>query len=176
MISIQHAKEYCRDFTKIENYEKAIADSTKWDCHHRLETHKYKDRSRKRWIEREENIPAKMLITFGVYYDRPAEELIFLSHSDHRSLHIKGKHISEDHKRKISEAQKGKPSHVKGYHWSEEQRKRASEAHKGQSAWNKGKKVGCWYNNGTISVLRQECPEGFVPGRIYKRKKSSTSQ
>lgn len=26
MISIRHTKEYCKDYTKIENYEKAVND------------------------------------------------------------------------------------------------------------------------------------------------------
>ena len=42
----------------------------------------------------------------------------------------KGKHISEEHKRKISEYLKGKPSRTKGKHFSEESKKKMSEAHK----------------------------------------------
>ena len=38
MISESQAKKYCKDYVKIENYEKAIKDSFKWECHHRLET------------------------------------------------------------------------------------------------------------------------------------------
>lgn len=63
-----------------------------------------------------------------------------------------------------------------------------SKAHKGQNmgnTWNKGKKNPKaseynrahgikppsqkgkkWYNNGIISVMSDNCPEGFVPGRI----------
>lgn len=64
-----------------------------------------------------------------------------------------------------------------------------SKAHKGQgkghTPWNKGKKNPKaseynrahgvkppsqkgkkWYNNGTISIMNNSCPEGFVPGRI----------
>ena len=40
MINIRNTKRYCSDYRKIENYEKAIDDTTKvWQCHHRLETH-----------------------------------------------------------------------------------------------------------------------------------------
>ena len=48
-----------------------------------------------------------------------------------------------EHKRKISEAHKGKPAWNKGKsgYLSEEQKKKASEAHKGDKAWNKGKKM-----------------------------------
>lgn len=44
----------------------------------------------------------------------------------------KGKHLSDEHKRKISESNKGK-------HISEEQKRHHSEVMKGKSAWNKGK-------------------------------------
>ena len=38
---ISRYDHYCRgDISKIENYDKAIADTkTVWHCHHRLETH-----------------------------------------------------------------------------------------------------------------------------------------
>ena len=51
----------------------------------------------------------------------------------------KGKHckpLTEEHRRKISEALKG----IKGRPLSEEHRKKLSEAHKGKPTWNKGKK------------------------------------
>lgn len=58
MINIGSTKAYCKDdITKIENYEKAIADKTQtWAIHHRLETHKYKDRNRKEWVRRDEDV------------------------------------------------------------------------------------------------------------------------
>lgn len=81
---------------------------------------------------------------------------------------------SEETRRKISEALKGKPSSRKGSHHSEEAKEKNRQKHIGKPTWNKGKKVGHWYNNGTVSVQRQECPEGFVPGRLdYNRRKSS---
>ena len=102
----------------------------------------------------------------------------------------KGRKMSEEWRRKNSEAHKGKKreplsdehkkkiseSH-KGYHHSDEARKKMSEACKGRSAWNKGKhlsdearKAMHWFNNGEISIRTKECPEGFVSGRIYKRR------
>ena len=54
----------------------------------------------------------------------------------------KGKHMSEEQKRKISEALKRK-SPNKGKHWkcSEETKNKISEANKGKIAWNKGKQM-----------------------------------
>ena len=39
MINEYQAKRYCKeDLSKIENYDKAIADTSQiWDCHHRTE-------------------------------------------------------------------------------------------------------------------------------------------
>lgn len=141
MISMKAIRSFCiKDFSKIENYEKAVADKTQiWHLHHRLETHKYKDRNRKEWIKRDENVSREELQAFGLYYNRPAEELIFVTHSEHRRLHNEGQQLSKETKQKISESLKGKPTWNKGKHHSEETKKKISKAHKGKSSWNKGK-------------------------------------
>lgn len=142
-------KCYCRTPELIENYEAAVADTTQtWQCHHRLETHNSDGERRLVDISREE------LIALDMYFDRPPEELIFLTESEHKRLHLKGKkrpQISEETKRKISEALKGK-------RLSEETKKKMRQSLKGQ---HKGKH---WFNNGEICTRCFECPEGFVPG------------
>lgn len=78
MISKNVNKFCCEDISLIENYDLAIADNTQtWHCHHRLET--------------DENKSMEELIDLGLYYDRPAPELIFLTEHDHKSIHHKGK-------------------------------------------------------------------------------------
>ena len=179
MISEDYAKSYCRDdISLIENYDQAIADTTQmWHCHHRRET-----------------IFSKAdLIEIGEYYNRPACELIFLTPLEHNRLHHLGKHPSEESRKKISEANKGennprfgKPSTFKGKHHSAETRKKMSESRKGKNhpffgkhhsektrrkmskalIGNKRQLGKHWYNNGVISVLARECPDGFVKGRI----------
>lgn len=120
MICEQTVKKFCEgDFTKIENYNKAIVDSTTWDCHHRLETHN--SDGERRLVD----LTSKELIALGMYYDRPPEELIFMTSLDHHRLHRTGKHLSEETRRKLSEVNKGKKR-------SEEARKKASEALKGR--------------------------------------------
>ena len=159
---------FCRTPELIENYDKAIADTTQvWQCHHRLETHN--SDGERRLVD----ISSSELIALGMYYDRPPEELIFLTELEHKRLHNvgKGKHLSEETKRKIGEANKGKhfgfhseearrkrSETMKGHTVSEKTRKKISEAHKGKHS----------FNNGEICTRCFECPEGFVPGILRK--------
>ena len=150
MICERTIKKFCKDdISLIENYDKAIADTTQvWQCHHRRET----------------IYSAKELIEIGEYYNRPACELIFLTPSNHRRLHNLGKHPSEESRKKMSESKKGENNPMFGKHHSAEARKKMSEANKGNTK-TKGK---FWFNNGIINIRSKECPEGFVKGRIKK--------
>ena len=149
MISIYAVTHYCKgNFAKIENFEMAMSDETQvWHCHHRLETHT--SDGEKRLIE----LTPTELRALGMYYDRPPEELIFLTKSEHGRIHTpwnKGKktgHLSESHKAKISTAMKGGNSgsfekgHIpsnKGAHLSIETKELLSRKLKGRQAWNRG--------------------------------------
>ena len=162
-------KRYCKDCENIENYDKALKDNFKgWNCHHRLETHNSDGERRPVDITRRE------LLALDMYYHRPASELVFLTISEHNSLHHKGKPISEETRKKLSEASKGKKL-------SEEARNKIAEAHKGKKfSEETKKKIGetkkgntnvrgtRWFNNGKINTMAKECPPGFIPGRIKK--------
>ena len=149
MTDKKRAIKYCKnDISLIENYDKAIADETQvWHCHHRRET-----------------IFSKSdLIEIGEYYNRPACELIFLTKSEHTRLHnlgkpsgMKGKHHSEESRKKMSESRKGENNPLFGKHHSAEARKKMSESKKGSY----------FFNNGVICVRAKTCPEGFVPGML----------
>lgn len=92
-----------------------------WHCHHRAEILPCGIFSR------------DTLKKFGLYFNRQASELIFLTHSEHMRNHNFGKHLSEDTKRKLSEAHKGKTL-------SEEHRRKMSEVRKGEKNPLFGKK------------------------------------
>lgn len=150
MIGVSKVRLYCKgDIFRIENYEKAVADTeTMWDCHHRDEIRK---------------LPSGMialrsvddLIEAGLYYQVPPEYLIFLPHSDHLSLHKRLKTYkrtgiphTESTKELMRQKAKGHTlsgaSKEKLRQWhlgrklSEETRKRMSETHKKRMRQVKG--------------------------------------
>ena len=157
-------KRYCKDYKNIENYEKAKADDfVGWNCHHRLETHNSDGK------RRAVDITASELQALGMYYGRPASELIFLTSSEHKQLHMKGEHhpmygkqLSEETKKKLSEANKGKQAWNKGKKMSEETKGKMREVNIGRM------KCMHFFNNGKINIRAKECPPGFTPGRIKK--------
>ena len=115
-----------------------------------------------------------------MYYNRPADELIFMTIYEHRSLHMKGKHLSEETRKKLSMANKGYSASEetrkklsmasKGHSVSEETRNKIGAANKGNTyaKGNKSTKGMCWFNNGKINKVCYECPPGFTPGRLRK--------
>lgn len=176
MIDEKNARKYCReDITLIKNYAEAVADTTQtWICHH---------------INAEPftGFCKEDLIKMNMYENRPASELMFVTRSEHTSIHFKSVLHSEEHRKKISESRKGKhPSEEtrkkmseshKGKHHSEEHRQKLSESNKGKrrsiktrkkmAEANKDKMLGRhWYNNGFVNAFAKSCPEGFVEGRI----------
>ena len=116
MINERRVRKYCRDeLSKIENYDKAIADkTTTWHLHHRLEL----------TLDGEPALTVAQLKMHDMYYNRPYYELIFLTPTEHRRLH--SMNMSEDTKQRISES-------LKGQHPSEETKKKMSEAKKGRT-------------------------------------------
>ena len=182
MVNEKYAKSYCKeDISKIENYDKAIADTTQtWECHHRDEVIILPSGIK-------EIRSSKDLIAMGRYYSCPANELIFLTKEEHRNLHFKDIKHSVEHCRKIGESHKGithseetkekiSKNGVKGRHWklSDETRIKISEVRKGRKHLEEtkekisknGVKGRHWYNNGVINKYEYSCPEGFVKGRL----------
>ena len=168
-------KYYCKDYENIENYDKAKADNFKgWCIHHRLQT--WTSDGKRRAVD----ITAAELKALGMYWNRPPEELIFLTVGEHTSLHDEGEH-NPNYGKQLSEKTRTKMSEAWSYdkHFTEETKKKISEAIKGRcfseehrkklSEAAKGKHKGMhWYNNGKECKFCFECPEGFVPGRIKK--------
>lgn len=123
---------YCRKPELIENYDKAVSDTSQiWEVHHR----------------REEFYSYKELIERGEYYDVLPEELIFLTKEEHSKIDSHCKRQSEAKKnrkdtskkvlcvetgivfestmdayrktgiRHISEVCNGRRNKAGGYHW-----------------------------------------------------------
>ena len=127
MINEKCAKSYCKDdIAKIENYDKAINDTTQtWELHHTLEL----------TLDGEFAHTQEELKRLGMYYHRPYFELIFLTKSEHSRLHsrlnkkgnqnMKGHRHSDETRQKMSEAKKGMT-------FTDEHRRNLSEAMKGR--------------------------------------------
>lgn len=154
----------------IENYDKAIADTTQtWQCHHRLETHN--SDGERRLVD----ITAKELKALGMYYNRPPEELIFLTVSEHRKLHQIGKPAPmKGHKQSKKAIETAKAIHkgnkyALGYKHTEEAKRKISEAGKGNKA-NSGMH---WFTNGKENRMCFTCPEGYVLGMTRGIKSSN---
>lgn len=161
----------CENKDLIENYQLAKTNNFKgWVIHHRLETHTSNGERRLVELTRFE------LDALGMYYNRPASELIYLTRGQHNTIHKKdkpcvgniGKHHSDETKEKMSKVDKsymqtdayraalraGKAK--SNYIMSDETKKKMSESRKGLH----------WYNNGVVQVLAKTCPPGYKKGRI----------
>lgn len=141
-------KYCCEDISLIENYEKAKNDTTQtYHCHHRLETH-FSDGTPR---PKDSQLSMDELIALDMYYNRPANELIFLTKAEHAYVHTNGRHHSEASKLKCSIAgRKGKGKrNVKGKHY---------------------------YTNGVKTVLAFECPEGFHPRQTSEKVRKALSE
>ena len=181
-------ERYCKDYEKIENYEKAKADDFKnWEVHHRLETHN--SDGERRLVD----ITADELKALDMYYNRPASELIFLTSREHHEYR-KGKKHSEETKKKMREVKKGEKNPFYGKHHTEESKNKLREAQKGNkyalgckrseetrrrmaevAKGNANVKGTHWYNNGKINIMSKECPPGFTPGRMAEVAKGNTN-
>ena len=145
MIAPKWIIKVCKDYTNIENYNKAIVDKGHWQLHHRLETHTSDGTLREIPLSKAE------LIALNMYYDRPASELIFMKQTEHNKLHASYRNYKD----------------VGNKTW-------ITRRKRGHVSYNFGNTVAVgrrWFNNGIVSVMQYECPEGFVPGRIMRNMK-----
>lgn len=178
MISEKYAYRYCaEDINKIENYDKAMADNTQiWDCHHRAE------------ILPCGRYSINQLKEHGLYFNRPSSELVFIPHSEHYSMHLrgnaytKGKPLSDEHKKKLSAKLKGrKLEPLSAQHkqkislakkgkklgqWTLEHRRKLSEALKGHEVSEETRKK-LSYSRSKANVGRVWTTDGKVNKFVY---------
>lgn len=112
-------QKFCNCIELVENYQEAKKDNfKKWQIHHRLETHNSEGKLRLIQLSREE------LKALDMYYNRPAEELIYLRLAEHTRLHFTGTPASKEKKMKISQA-------LMGHTFSQETKDKISATLKG---------------------------------------------
>lgn len=151
MVNLKYLKSYCRDYEHIQNYEDAIKDTENvWECHHKLEAFFTKQELKD--MGRYYHVPPRELVLCRnrkehLSYPHKGMKIMGLKHhglkfTEEALLKIspKGRKLSEETKRKISNARKGKKRpnlselnrKKKGTHLSEETRLKISLAHKGK--------------------------------------------
>ena len=133
---------YCNeDVSKIENYYEALESNLIYDVHHRLE------------LDTGVYISSDELKEQGLYYNRPASELILLPHDVHTKLHAdfgfpdkgnkiskskRGHVVSQETKDKIKNSRLIHNSQLtdeewkKEYYCSDETKRKISDANKGK--------------------------------------------
>lgn len=144
--NIKNAKKFCcEDISKIENYDKAIADNEKWLCHHRLGI--------------ELNKSGEELQEIGLYYNRPASELIFLTRKEHRKIH--NEFIRQETREKLSKINK------KYWAIQENREKQSERAHKRwESQENREKQSKIQKDVWSSQELRDK--QSIIQKQIYK--------
>ena len=166
MINEKQARKYCReDISKIAGYKEAIADTTQtYICHHRN-------------AEPFTGFCKEDLKKINMYNNRPASELMFVTRSEHRSIHNKGtgnpmygKHPKDVYKHDVYEQWKHKQSSA----FTKINKSRIgiqlTETHKQKLSENSSGRV--WFTNGIVNKFTRDCPVGFVKGRIMKNTKN----
>ena len=116
MICMQTLKLFCCEpLEDIEGYAEAMADTERtWTCHHWLEFGATMDE----------------LKELGLYYNRPAKELILVPNEyEHCKLPHLGRRRTKEWNENLSKAMMGHTGHSnKGYRWTDEQKKHARES------------------------------------------------
>ena len=167
MIS-NEVRKYCRKIYHhlIENYEDAINSEEMYICHHRKEITE----------DGRNAFSADELIDLGEYYHRPPEELIFLTKSAHKALHMaannKDNGVTIEHKREKAKlrSQRWRENHREEvnqksrerYANNAEYRKTRAEQHKNwikeHPEWNKER----------LKKFREEHPDYYQ--KYYNKK------
>lgn len=89
MIHLRTVKKFCKDYTRIENYEEAVNDKAQtWICHHILG----------------EILSREQLLDHDFYYDVPPCMLKFVTKAEHNQIHKhhEGKKLTDEQKKKCA--------------------------------------------------------------------------
>lgn len=130
----------CKEYKQVENYEAAIADENELWVLH----HRKLEPSK---------VTKKDLIERNEFYDVAPEEVIFLTRSEHMRISNEGKVYTDEVIAKMSKMKLGKKR-------DDKTREALKYAHLGKHR----------YNNGEVEVWATECPNGFKPGMLPRKK------
>lgn len=167
MINEERQRKYCCEpLSSIENYDKAVADTERvWHIHHRIETDYPCS-----MLGKNGEYSYKELIAYGLYYHRPAKELIYLPPSEHTLRHACS--ISDGLKKSLNSVEKIKERKLKAQirHALRDEQKKMNEETREKRMKEMYKRLGekrakgHWFTDGVNNRYGVECPDGFHLG------------
>lgn len=108
-------KKFCKDYDKVEGYERALHSDEPYFLHHKQGIYMSVDEMKE----------------YGWYFDCPPDCLMWVTKSEHKRLH--NAHMRFETRKKKSDSMKGKPGPWKGKTLGEETKKKLSDANKGKT-------------------------------------------
>ena len=85
--------KYCKDgIENIPGYQEALTSTEKYECHHLKES----------------TFTKKELEDMNLYWNRPADELIFLRADIHKSMHARSRVVTDETREKMSNSSMGR--------------------------------------------------------------------
>lgn len=165
--TVRERSKICHSYWNVENYNKA-KDNKGYVLHHRLETHFSNGDLRPYKC----NLTVKELKALNVYYNRPPEELIFLSIHDHMSLHSIFREPYSN---------KGKPSYRKGTklpEWWRLKIKESSKKIQHTSEWNSNvsKAMKNYWNTIDTDTYKVRCEQNRRAAKTLSEKPLTDKQ
>lgn len=158
MISKNTLETYCcESISNIENYKEAVSSEELYVCHHRNEISM--------------GLSRQDLIMLGLYWNRPASELIFMKNEDHTSIHHTGKTVTTETKRKLSENNGSHRQEVRDK-MSKTRKERKLGIGNKYAVGNKGHSGLKWITNDIKEIcikVGEQPPQGWRFGRMKKR-------
>lgn len=160
--TIENVKKFCKDNIKdIEGYNEAVTSEKRYCCHHKLGL----------------NVSYKDLIEKGLYYNRPASELLFIEIGEHTRLHKQN--LREETRKKLSGEKNGmydvhrygETHPMYNRHHTDDTKQKMSDTMKGKFIGaNNPRAKECNINGVTYGCLKDAASALGISYSVFKRK------
>lgn len=106
----------------------------------------------------------------GDVVNKKISESVQKLHASEKGVEVRKKISAARQKQVFSEESKQKHKKSIDEYWNSEEGQRQRKINSERNKSLKQTKGYHWYNNGIIQTVAKECPEGFVPGKLFNRK------